>query len=129
MTQVYSRVSDLIYNETFDPVAKSESICLVIAFASMNGLRMHQLDVTTAFLNGGLEEEMYDKQPEGFVVEGQEHLVCKPKRSLYGFKQYPRCGNQVLNTQLMEVGFKQTPSDPCIYTHHYQMVYMFWLFT
>ena len=39
-----------------------------------------------------------------------------------------RCWNQVLNTQLIEVGFKQTPSDPCIYTHHYQMVYVFWLF-
>ena len=83
MTQGYSQVSDLNYDETFGPVARSESICLVIALASKNGLKMHQLDVTTAFLNGGLEEEMYDKQPEGFVVEGQEHLVCKPKRSLY----------------------------------------------
>ena len=117
MTQGHSQVSDLIYDETFGPVARSESICLVIAFASKNRLKMHQLDVTTAFLNGGLDEVMYDKQPEGFVIEGQEHLVCKPKRRLYGFKQYPRCGNQVLNTQLMEVEFKQTPSDPCIDTH------------
>ena len=77
---------------------------------------MYQLDVTMAFLNGELEEEVYVKQPEGFVVEGQEHLVCKLKRSLYGLKQYPRCWNQTLHTQLMEMRFKQTPSDPCIYT-------------
>ena len=59
---------------------------------------------------------MYVKQPEGFVVEGQEHLVCKLKKSRYGLKLSPRCWNQTLHTQLMEMGFKQTPSDPCIYT-------------
>ena len=43
-------------------------------------------------------------------------MVCKLKRSLYGLKQSPRCWNQTLHTQLMEMGFKQTPSEPCIYT-------------
>ena len=76
---------------------------------------MLQLDVTTSFLNGELEEEVYVKQPDGFVVEGQERLVCKLKRSLYGLKQSPRCRNQALQTQLMEMGFKQTPSDPCLH--------------
>ena len=38
------------------------------------------------------------------------------KRSLYGLKQSSRYWNQVLHTQLMEMGFKQTSSDPCIYT-------------
>ena len=44
------------------------------------------MDITTAFLNGDLEETIYMKQPEGFVTEGQEHLVCWLKKSLYGFK-------------------------------------------
>ena len=69
-----------------------------------------------AFLNGELEEEVYAKQTEGFAVEGQEHLVCKLNRSLYGLKQSPRCWNQILHTQLIVMAFKQTPSDPCIYT-------------
>ena len=71
MTQAYSQERDLNYDETFGPVARSESICLVIALASKNCVKMHQLDVTTAFLNGELEEEMYVEQPEGFVVKGQ----------------------------------------------------------
>ena len=45
-------------------------------------MKMHQMGVTTAFLNGELQEEVYMKQPEGFVAEGQEDLVCKLKRSI-----------------------------------------------
>ena len=44
------------------------------------------MDVKTAFLNGNLEEEIYMKQPEGFIAKNQEHMVCKLKRSIYGLK-------------------------------------------
>ena len=116
VAQGYSQEKGLNYDETFSPVVKSESIRSVIALASKNDLKMHQLDVTMAFLNGELEEEVYVEQTEGFAVEGQEHLVCKLNRSLYGLKQSPRCWNQTLHTQVIVMAFKQTPSDPCIYT-------------
>ena len=45
------------------------------------------MNVTTAFLNGELDEEIYMKQPEGFATKGQEDLVCKLNRSIYGLKQ------------------------------------------
>ena len=64
--------------------------------AVQNGLKLHQLDVTTAFFNRDLKEEVYMKQPEGFAAKGQEHLVCKLKRSIYGLKQSPRCWNSAL---------------------------------
>jgi hypothetical protein len=48
------------------------------------------MDVKTKFLHGDLEEEIYMKQPEGFVVKGKKELVYKLKRSLYGLKQSPR---------------------------------------
>ena len=55
------------------------------------------------------------KQPEGFVVKGQEHLVCKLKRSIYGLKQSSRCWNSVLDQHLKKLGFVQSVSDQCIY--------------
>jgi hypothetical protein len=45
----------------------------VIALASKDGLKLHQMDTTTAFLNGDLEVEVYMMQPEGFLAEDQEH--------------------------------------------------------
>ena len=47
------------------------------------------------------------RQPEGFIAEGEEHLVCKLKRSLYGLKQSPRCWNATLDEYLKELGFLQ----------------------
>ena len=48
------------------------------------------MDVKTVFLNGSLEENIYMKQPEGFIAKGKEHLVCKLNRSIYGLKQASR---------------------------------------
>ena len=97
------------------PVVRFDSIRIVIALAVKKGLKMHQMDVNTAFLQGELEEEVYMRQPEGFVVEGQEHLVCKLNISLiYGLKQSPRCQNYELDEHLQSMGFVQTSSDPCI---------------
>ena len=103
------------YDETFCPVVRMESLRALIALSVQFGLQLHQVDVTTAFLNGELEEEVYMQQPIGFVREGEEHLVCKLKKSIYGLKQSPRCWNTALNKQLKEMGFVQSTSDPCLY--------------
>ena len=86
-----------------------------MALSVKHGLTLHQVDVTTAFLNGTLEEEVYMQQPKGFVRQGQEELVCKLKKSIYGLKQSPRCWNSTLDAYLKELEFTQTASDPCIY--------------
>ena len=103
VAQGFSQKHGVDYDETFSPVVRFESIRTVIALAVKKGLKMHQMDVKTAFLYGELEEEVYMRQPEGFVVEGQEHLVCKLNKSLYGLKQSPRCWNHVLDEQLQSM--------------------------
>ena len=63
---------------------------MLVALATKQNWRIHQLDVKSAFLNGERKEEVYLGQPEGFVQEGQEHLACKLKKAIYGLKQAPR---------------------------------------
>ena len=65
------------YFDTYAPVARISTIRLLIALAAIHNLVIHQMDVKTAFLNGDLDEEVYMKQPEGFVMPGNEHKVCK----------------------------------------------------
>uniref|UniRef100_A0A2N9IVS8 Uncharacterized protein n=1 Tax=Fagus sylvatica TaxID=28930 RepID=A0A2N9IVS8_FAGSY len=64
------------YFDTYAPVARITSIRMLIAFASIYKLVVHQMDVKTAFLNGDLDEEVYMDQPEGFVLPGNEKKVC-----------------------------------------------------
>ena len=80
---------DLDFFDTFSPVTKITSIRLLIAIAAIFYLKIHQMDVKTAFLNEDLEEEIYIDQPEGFVEPGPESKVCKLTKSLYGLKQAP----------------------------------------
>ena len=78
------------YFDTYAPVARTSTIRLLLALASIHHLAIHQMDVKTAFLNGDLDEEVYMRQPKGFIVSGQEHKVCKLVKSLYGLKQAPK---------------------------------------
>jgi len=78
------------FSETFAPVAKMDTIRMLLAFAAQKGWTLHQMDVKSAFLNGYLEEEIFVEQPEGFSVAGQENQVYQLKKALYGLKQAPR---------------------------------------
>ena len=115
VAQGFSQKAGEDYDETFCPVVRFESVRSVIAMAAQHDLMLHQMDVTSAFLNGDLQEEIYLSQPKGFEVEDRS-LVCKLNKSLYGLKQAPRCWNTALDSQLKKMGFIQSMSDPCLYT-------------
>lgn len=105
------------FDETFCPVVRQESLRLLIALSVQHDLTLHQVDVTTAFLNGTLEEKVYMQQPKGFECQGKEELVCKLKKSIYGLRQSPCRWNSTLDAYLKKLEFIQTASDPCIYYH------------
>ncbi|GJR94388.1 retrovirus-related pol polyprotein from transposon TNT 1-94 [Tanacetum coccineum] len=91
----YTQKEEIDYNETFSPVSRKDSLRIVMALVAHYDLELHQMDVKTAFHNGDLHEDVYMTQPEGFMVEGKEHMVCKLKRSIYGLKHASRqwsCG-------------------------------------
>ncbi len=75
------------YFETFAPVVKFSTIRLLLALAATMDLECEQMDVVTAFLNGDLDENIYMEIPEGLKSPGNEGMVCKLLKSLYGLKQ------------------------------------------
>jgi hypothetical protein len=74
------------------------------------------MDVKTTFLHGDLEEEIYMKHLEGFVVKGKKELVCKLKKSLYGLKQSPRMWYQKFDIYILGLGFVRSRADHCVYS-------------
>lgn len=103
----------LDYTDTFAPVIKPTTICMLLKLAASTQMEVHQMDVSNAFLHGDLEEEVYMKIPPGFEVSDSSK-VCLLKKSIYGLKQSPRCWFSKLSTALKTYGFVQTKAD---YSH------------
>jgi hypothetical protein len=112
----YAQRRGLDYDEVFAPVARLDSIRLLIALAAHQSWSIHHLDVKSAFLNGDLMEEVYVKQPTGFINSGNEHKVLRLRKALYGLHQAPRAWNAKLDDTMLSFGFCKCPSEPAIYT-------------
>nr|GEY60703.1 zinc finger, CCHC-type [Tanacetum cinerariifolium] len=89
---------------------------VLFALALVSNLFIHQMDVKTAFLNGNLDEEVYMKQHERFVLPGHENKVCKLKNSLYGLKQAPKQWHDKFDKSIPSNGFTHNSYDICIYS-------------
>ena len=103
----------LDYVETFSPVVQMETIRAILALIPTEGLKIQQMDIKGAYLNGILQEKVYMRQPEGF--EDGTNQVCKLVKTLYGLKQSGREWNRELDTKLKTFDFQRLRSDPCAY--------------
>ncbi|CAI7883935.1 unnamed protein product [Closterium sp. NIES-54] len=92
------------FNEIFAPTAKPPTLRVLLADAAVSGKFIIQMDISTAFLNEILEEDVYMTQPP--ANEDGTGRVCKLKKSIYGLKQAPRCWYQKLAAVLEEMGFR-----------------------
>ena len=113
----FSQKPGIDYKETFSPVARYDTIRMLLSFVPVMKWKVTQFDVKTAFLNGDLNETVYMEQPEGFQQQ-PDQLVCKLKKSLYGLKQSPRQWSQKLSEIMQQFGFRGTLSDPCVFVNH-----------
>jgi hypothetical protein len=77
------------FDDAFGPVARMESVRLLLVLAAQEGWRVHHMDVKSAFLNGDLKEEVYVHQPLGFIILGKENKVLCLRKALYGLRQAP----------------------------------------
>jgi len=82
----YAQMFGVDFSETFAPVARMDTIRMLLALAAQKGWTLRQMDVKSTFLNGYLEEEIFVEQPEGFSVAGQENQVYQLKKSLIRLK-------------------------------------------
>lgn len=111
----YEQIDGFDYNETFSPVASMNTFRTAVAIAAAYNCTLYHLDISTAFLYGDLEEEIFLEQPEGY--DDGSGRVCLLKKSLYGLKQSGRCWYYKLHTFLLGSGFKPSLNDPCVYTY------------
>jgi hypothetical protein len=116
----FTQIEGVDFDETFSPVARFESLRLILALAMLEDWEIHQMDVKSAFLHGDLDEEIYMEQPIGFVVAGQEHKVCKLQKALYGLKQASCAWKSQFHGVLNELSFTRTYSDAGVYVYHLQ---------
>jgi hypothetical protein len=116
MAKGYAQVTGLDFEETFAPVARLESIRILLAYAAHHSFRLFQMDVKSAFLNGPIKEEVYVEQHPGFEDDRYPDHVYKLSKVLYGLKQAPREWYECLKDFLISNAFKDGKADPTLFT-------------
>ncbi|GJU32747.1 zinc finger, CCHC-type containing protein [Tanacetum coccineum] len=97
-------------------IDKFKTRLIVVSFSSYSQSSDPSNGCQNIILNGDLEEEVYMKQPKGFVMLGNEHKVCKLAKSLYGLKQAPKQWHQEFDEVVLSSGFLLNQSDKCVYS-------------
>ena len=118
VTKGYSQEERIDYEDTFSSIVIITSVRLILAIVAHMDLELYQMHVKIAFLNGELDEEIYMDQSLFFESKGQEHKVCKFKRSIYGLKQASRQWNIKFHHVVLKDGFKMMEEDHCMYLKH-----------
>ncbi|KAM1770681.1 hypothetical protein ACFX11_045589 [Malus domestica] len=111
----FTQTFEVDYKETFAPVAKMNSVRVILSIAVNKGWSMYQMDVNNAFLHGDLKEEVYMRLPPGHPQSQEPDLVCKLHKSIYGLKQSPRAWYSKLSSVLLSVGFKMSNADSSLF--------------
>ncbi|KAL3642739.1 hypothetical protein CASFOL_013554 [Castilleja foliolosa] len=114
----YSQIPGFDYIDTYSPVVRPATIRTIMTVALFKGWKIRQLDVDNAFLNGDIDVDLYMKQPPCFVESGQEHLVCKLNKSLYGLKQASRSWFDKFGKTVKALGFLNSKSDTSLFYKH-----------
>ena len=113
----YTQSYGIDYKEPFSPVAKLNTVRLLLSLATNLDWPLHQFDVKNAFLPGDLEVEVYMKIPQGFVAP-QPGTVWKLKKALYGLKQSARAWFGRFSLAMKRRGYKQSNTDHTLVLKH-----------
>nr|AAK70631.1 Putative copia-type pol polyprotein [Oryza sativa Japonica Group]AAM47283.1 Putative copia-type pol polyprotein [Oryza sativa Japonica Group] len=120
VAQGFTQVEGLDFGETFAPVARFESIRILLAYAAHHDFRLFQMDVKSAFLNGPISELVYVEQPPGFEDLKLPNHVYELHKALYGLKQAPRAWYECLRDFLLKNGFEIGKADTTLFTKKFK---------
>jgi Reverse transcriptase (RNA-dependent DNA polymerase) len=115
VAQGYSQIAGVDFQETFSPTIRLTSIHLILALACKYNLVLRHIDVKGAYHNGKLDDAVYMRQPEGFIKPGEENLVCKLNKGIYGLKQSGRVWHATLKAELEKLGFTAGEADKTVF--------------
>ncbi|CAI7933491.1 unnamed protein product, partial [Closterium sp. NIES-54] len=101
------------FDEIFAPMRKGTTLRVMLGMAANRGWKIKQMDISTAFLNGIILEELYMLQPEG--LDDGSGRVCRLKKAIYGLKQAPRAWYHKLEETLLAGGFKKSECDHSLF--------------
>ncbi|KAJ8736960.1 hypothetical protein PYW07_000231 [Mythimna separata] len=105
-----------IFDSNYAPVARHSTVRMFISKALQEDLKINQLDIPTAFLNGKLKSEVYIKVPQGLKMKNSNSkIVLKLKRALYGLTESPKCWNETIDVFAKNNGFQRSEYDYCMY--------------
>ena len=109
------------FDRVFATVVKTLTIRLILILAAARGYNLSSIDITQAYLQASLNEDLYMRVPPGIHVGPDEQdlrgFVCKLKRSLYGLKQAGREWATLFAKFLMDWGMKRSTIDVCLYVY------------
>jgi hypothetical protein len=114
----YTQTYGIDYQETFAPVAKINTIRVLLSLAANLEWPLQQFDVKNAFLHGDLEEEVYMDFPPGFSTSSESGKICRLRKSLYGLKQSPRAWFGRFTHSMRRYGYHQSQSDHTLFLKH-----------
>ncbi|GJY30147.1 retrovirus-related pol polyprotein from transposon TNT 1-94 [Tanacetum coccineum] len=131
VAQGYNQQEAIDYNETYAPVARLESIRILLAIACANEFKLYQMDVKSAFLNGFIMNKggqkrrrkgigVYVTQPLGFIDFEKTNYVYKLKKALYGLKQAPKACYDILKAFLLKHVYSMRMVDNTLFTKKFK---------
>ena len=117
VTQGFSQIGGVDYNDTYVPVAKLASSCAIITMVNHLGLELHQVDIKGAYLNGVLNEDkvLYVQHPPGYKAPGAGMCVLCLVKTLYSLKQSGQCWYQGLTSIFTSLGFKHCSVNEAVF--------------
>ncbi|CAI7780478.1 unnamed protein product [Closterium sp. NIES-54] len=101
--------------QTFSPTPKMTTLRVLLHVAAQRDYELHSLDLSTAFLQGSLHEEIWLRRSPGFTGSFPAGTQWSLRRPVYGLRQAPPEWHDTLRTTLAALGFAPSTADPLLF--------------